>query len=352
MKLQGAAADRFIARPDPAIRAVLLFGGDEGMVRERAAAIGRHVVSDLGDPFRVASISGEALSGDPSLLSDEAASLSLMGGRRLIRVRDGSDKITKALTALLASPSGDSLTVIEAGDLPPRSSLRKLAESAAGIAAIPCYVEDAAALTATLAAQIAAAGKAIDAGALRLLAGSLTGDRLLARGELEKLLIYVGGERTIAIEHVEATVVDTATLGTDDAVRAAAEGDFAALDRCLARLAGEGVSGVAVLRVAQTHFRKLHLTRARIDAGADLDRALGQLQPPLFFKLKDSFAAQVRSWPLPRIMSALERLVEAESQSKRTGADDILLASDALLTIARAAAGMKARGREPSIARR
>jgi DNA polymerase-3 subunit delta len=343
MKLQGTAIERFLGKPDPAFRAVVVFGGDEGLVRERAARLGRGVVPDLNDPFQVAVLTADAIAADPTLLADEASAMSLMGGRRLIRVRDGSDKVTRALTALLEGPAGDSLTVIEAGDLSARSSLRKLAESAAAAAAMPCYVEDEAGLSRTLQAQVADAGKSIDPDAMRLLASSLVGDRMVARGELDKLLIYMGDKRAIDIADVEAAVVDTATLGMDETMRAALDGNFAALDRCLSRLAGEGVGGVAILRVTQTYFRRLHVTRARLDAGASLDRALSQLQPPVFYKAKDMFAADVQRWSLPRIQTALDRLVEAEAQSKRTRANDTLLAADSLLAIARAAAGSRAR---------
>lgn len=339
MKLQGAAVERFLARPDPAIRAIVVYGSDEGLVRERAARLCRHVVPDLNDPFRVATLAAEALGADPALLADEAASLSLMGGRRLIRIRDGSDKVTRALAAMLEGLGGDSLTVIEAGDLTPRSSLRKLAESAPQAAAMPCYVEDAAGLAKTLRAQLADAGKGIDPDAERLLAASLVGDRALARGEVDKLLLYAGDAPSIGIADVEATIVDTASLGMDDAARAAASGDFTGLDRCLARLSAESASGVAILRSAQGYFRRLHVTRARTDSGIDLDRALSLLQPPLFFKMRDAFAQQVGGWPLRRLGAALDRLVEAEAQSKRTGADGMLLASEVLVAIARAAAG-------------
>ena len=343
MKLQGAAIERFLGKPDPAIRAVVVYGGDEGLVRERAARLGKGVVPDLNDPFQVAILTADAIAADPALLADEASAMSLMGGRRLVRIRDGSDKVTRALTALLDGPAGDSLTVIEAGDLTARSSLRKLAEGAAMAAALPCYVEDEAGLARTLQAQIADAGKSIDPDAMRLLASSLVGDRMLARGELDKLLIYMGDERAIDIADVEAAVVDTATLGMDETMRAALDGNFTALDRCLSRLAGEGVGGVAILRVTQTYFRRLHVTRARLDAGTSLDRALSQLQPPVFYKAKDMFAADVQRWPLPRIQAALDRLVEAEAQSKRTGANDTLLAAESLLAIARAAANARAR---------
>ena len=61
MKLAPRAGRGFFARPDPAIRAVLLYGRDAGLVRERADALVRTVCPDLRDPFRVADLNGAAL---------------------------------------------------------------------------------------------------------------------------------------------------------------------------------------------------------------------------------------------------------------------------------------------------
>ena len=50
MKVSGAAIERFVAKPDPAARLVLVFGPDGGLVRERATKLARTVVADLNDP--------------------------------------------------------------------------------------------------------------------------------------------------------------------------------------------------------------------------------------------------------------------------------------------------------------
>jgi DNA polymerase-3 subunit delta len=71
MKLSGAAADAFIRQPDPAVRAVLVYGPDEGQVRERAAQLTRSVCPDLHDPFRIADIPPTALKDDPARIADE-----------------------------------------------------------------------------------------------------------------------------------------------------------------------------------------------------------------------------------------------------------------------------------------
>ena len=50
MKLSAGQIDGFLHRPDPQIRAVLLFGPDAGLVRERADTLARAICPDLHDP--------------------------------------------------------------------------------------------------------------------------------------------------------------------------------------------------------------------------------------------------------------------------------------------------------------
>src|SRR5712691_8070383 len=117
MKLAGGRVEAFLRRPDPDIRAVLLYGPDAGLVRERAEAVARTVCPDLRDPFRVADLAASVLAADPARLADEAAQISLTGGRRVIRVREAGDALAPLFARFLADAVGDTLVVAEAGDL-------------------------------------------------------------------------------------------------------------------------------------------------------------------------------------------------------------------------------------------
>src|SRR4051794_7251581 len=123
MKLPAARVEGFLRRPDPEIRAVLFYGPDAGVVRERAETVARTVCPDLQDAFRVADLAAATLAADPARLADEAAQISLMGGRRLVRVRDAGDNLAPIFARFLANVAGDSFVVAEGGDLPGRSSL-------------------------------------------------------------------------------------------------------------------------------------------------------------------------------------------------------------------------------------
>ena len=128
MKLTGNKIDAFIAKPVAAIRTVLVYGPDTGLVRERSDALMRTAVTDLSDPFLVAELAAETVVRDPALLADEAAAIALTGGRRAIRVRDCGDAIAPAVKSMMQQPTGDSLVVLQAGDLGPHSALRKLCD--------------------------------------------------------------------------------------------------------------------------------------------------------------------------------------------------------------------------------
>jgi DNA polymerase-3 subunit delta len=230
----------FLQRPDPEVRAVLLHGPDEGLVRERAEAVARSVCPDLRDPFRVADLMGSVLAVDPARLADEAAQLSLTGGRRVVRVRGASDALAKLFAGFLESTPGEALVVVEAGELPSRSALRRAFEAARSAAAIGCYPDTprdlAAVIRETLVAHRVTASR--DAG--QFLVEHLGGDRLLTRSELEKLALYAGDGGRVEIEDARLSISDTAALELDDAVMAAAEGDAERVERVLGRVLQQG----------------------------------------------------------------------------------------------------------------
>ena len=343
MKLAAGRVEGFLRRPDTAIRAVLLFGPDAGLVRERADMLGRSIAPDLHDPFRVADLTGAALAADPARLFDEAAQISLMGGQRLVRVRDVGDTQSAAFGRFLAAPPDGGLVVVEAGDLPARGALRRVFEDAACGVAIACYPDGARDLADVIRESLAAHRVAASRDAVDFLVGHLGGDRLLTRSELEKLTLYAGDGGRVELDDARLSIADSAALSLDDAVLAAAEGNAAALDRALSRVFQEGESPVSVIRAALRHLQRLHALSIRVAAGDNVDIALRSARPPIFFKQQDSFRRQLARWTEPRLRRQLSALAAAEVCLKTTGMPAETACRAALFTIARDAAPQPAR---------
>jgi DNA polymerase III subunit delta len=348
VKLAASQVESFLRRPNPNIRAVLLYGPDAGLVRERADALGRTVSPDLRDPFRVADLAGAALAADPARLYDEAAQISLMGGQRLVRAREITDAQSAIFARFLADPPGDGLVVVEAGDLPARGALRRSFDDAPSGVAIGCYPDSARDLAEVVRETLAAHRITASRDAIDFLVGHLGGDRLLTRAELEKLALYAGDGGRVELDDARLSIADSAALSLDDAVLAAAEGDAAALDRALSRVFQEGESAVTVIRATLRHLQRLHMLSIRVAGGAAVDSVLRGARPPIFFKQQDNFRKQLSLWREPQLRHQLDALADAEARIKTTGMPADTVCRAALFEIALAARPQSARSRTSS----
>jgi len=318
VKLGPAQLAGFLKRPPETIAAVLLFGPDEGLVRERAEALTRAVLGSAGDdPFRLALLTGDMLRQDPARLADEAGALSLMGGRRVVRLREAGDAVAKTLQYVLDQTKPGSLIVIEAGDLGKGSSLRKLAEAAPNAASIGCYADSPREIAQLIRDVLAAERISVSDEAVEYLTANLGEDRGITRQELDKLCLFAGPGGKIDLAGAIASVGDSSALDLDDVVYDALDGHAASVEAALSRLFLEGQSPVAILRAAQRHAQRLHLAAARVAAGEAADAVARSVRPPIYFKLVDRFRSQIGAWPPERTQRLLKLLLRPNSTARR-----------------------------------
>lgn len=337
MKIAVGQIEGFLRAPDPALRAILVFGPDEGLVRERSQRLAKLVIDDLNDPFRVVEFTGAHLKDDPARLPDEAAAISFGGGRRVVRIRQAGDTCEAACKSFLDLDTPcDALVVLDAGDLNPRSKLRKLFETAKNAACIPCYADDARSLPDVIRQALQTHGLNADRDALSLLVQSLGSDRYVTRGELDKLALYMGNEKHITEDHVRDAIGDSGAAVVDDVIYAAASGDMLKLESALSRVLADGTNSVQIVRAAQRHFQRLHIARGDMANGMNADQATKALRPPLMFKLADAFRAQLGLWSEDKLARAFEILTQAETDCKTTGLPADAVTGRALMALAQA----------------
>ncbi len=332
MKLDARRVAAFLRDPGTC-RVVLLYGEDTGLIRERAQGLIRLVAGSLDDPFRVADLARE----DLATLPDEAASLSLTGGRRAVRVREATDAATDRVKAVLAGPA-PALVVLEAPGLPARSRLRALVEAAADGAAIGCYPDDDRTLTETIRASLSEGGVTVEAEALTWLTGQLGADRAATRQELAKLALYAGPGGRVDLAAAMESIGDMAGLSLEDALFAATAGEVTRADRALELAMAEGGNPVGVLRGTLMHLQRLHRARLAVDGGQSPAEAARSSRPPVFFRRVDAFARALGRWPEPALRAAMTAVADAERNCKRTGAPDQAICRHTVLTLARQAA--------------
>lgn len=338
MKVAPRGLDGFLKAPPANLRAALIHGPDIGKVKEIADRLARTVVSDPSDPFNVSTLGGEDIEADPARLADEAAARSLMGGRRLVWVRETRDRAADTIAAALDGPETDTLILVEAGELKPGGGLRKLFEaSRQDLATVACYADDSRDLARLVRETFEDADIRVSSETVQYLAERLGGDRLATRNELGKLVLMAGPGTILGLETAMDAIGDSAALAVDTLVAAAADGRPDRILLSLDRAFRQGESPVMIQRMALGYFQRLHLAVVRKSAGHSAAEAVKSLRPPVFFKAVEPLTRQTARWTPEATARALARLGEAEIHCKTTGYPAEAECGQALIDVARIA---------------
>ena len=327
MKVQAGKVDRFVDQPADGVASLLLYGPDQGLVGERAKRAMGRIVDDLGDPFRVVDFVADDLRSEPGRLIEEVQALSLMGGQRVVRVRQAGDGSTKMLTALFDVPQQEAFLVVEAGELPPSSSLRRLFEKSNRAAALPCYRDEGGSLADVIRSTLREAGFSVNGDALTYLQDHLGGDRQLTRNELDKLILYKGEDqnRSIRLDDVVDVIGDSSALMIDDLVWAILTGKHNQAETALTRLLAEGQAPVRIVRAIANTLMRLLPMRLDVESGKPATQVVAGARPPIHFRRKDVTRRVLDQGDSRKITRALAMALETERLCKTTGLPDHLM---------------------------
>ena len=334
--------NRLKAQPDPSIPVLLVYGPDAGLVSERFHELIDAYGAGSDDPFAKVMLDATDIDREPDRLINEALTVSMFGGQRVIGARTaGSKSIDRQVEAVLTAEDSQAVVILSAGDLKKSQSLRKRIEGHRTAMAIPCYVDAGRDIDRIIDEETSRASLEISREARTLLHSVLGADRLASRQELQKLCLYCAESGRIEIADVEVAVADAAALALDALIDAVAGGHLDRAEAEFDRLTASGIHASVIAGQTLRHLQGLDLAAAMRGGGASVDQAMSAFRPPIFFKRQSEVKRQVSFWDPERIRRATRLLYDAIAQSRKTAPLDRTILSQALLTIARVAASAR-----------
>jgi len=347
VKITGARQKRFLDNPPADLIGVLLFGPDRGLAKTRAQALAKTLVPDADDTFGATVLTADDLSSDPAKLADEMSALSLLGGGRLVRLRLDHERSGQAIAKLLkqfdADPTrAEAKLIIEAGDMTPRSHIRKAVEAAGHFAAIGCYAASANDLRGQIKTGLADKFISIDNDALEYWLPLLEGDFALASGEIEKMALYksygkIEGAK-VTLDDIRAVAAGGQAASIDTIITEALTGQTDKCDAAYRRAVEGKVNPVTILFALQRHMMRLMEAAIKMEGGESASSALKSLRPPVFRMQEGAFTRQLNIWPARMLSRSLQQCQIAERQLKTTGAPAEAITSRLLIALSTYAA--------------
>lgn len=337
MKANRAEMERALEAPPAHIKFFLLYGPDEAESRVLAQRLERA----MGSGAERVDMEGTMLKADPARLADEAASISLFGDKRHIRLTIAGDECMPAIEALLEGGVTGNPVVAIAGALRPSSALLKRALADPAVLACINYALDAEKATSLAAALARERGLRLDMDVARKVALAAGNDRALMAQEVEKLALYLDAApdrpATADVAALQAIGAGEGEAELSRLVDTTLGGSPAESADEIARLAEQGVTGIPAIRALAKRVQLLVRLAAQLANGGDAHAIVEAQGKAIFWKEKGGVERQLKRWSPERLATLADRLLAAERAIKSAGSPGDILADTEMITIARAA---------------
>ena len=321
MKISSYQVENYIKKiADEKISGCLLYGPEPTITRFRFEVIAKKIVNDLTDPFLVSQLSSEKIKEDKAILTDEFYSIAMLGGRRLIMIKDCDANTVQALKILLSDPQygrkSENFILIQGGDMDKSSALRKLVEESQFLMAIPCYEEDATSLRKSVSELFVENDIIVEGEIINLIVKNFGKDRNLIVNEVSKIKNYLGDEKKLSLEIFKKITSSNQDENLQDfAVQFASKNYEWCFLRAEKAFEG-GNESILLVRNLINYFSKLYNAKVSIEnSGKSIDDAVKSAQ--IFYKIEADFRRNLQSLSLKFIAKSLQSFEKLEINLKK-----------------------------------
>ena len=324
--------EKFLNTPNNIPPTVLLYGPDNGLIRETIKKITKKILPDP-DPFHFIEVDCKKIISEPNVLFNEVDSITFDNQKKVILINNADNALKKIIEKIFTNQNLESTIIIDGGDLAKGSSLRTLLEKNKEAVVIPCYRDENEDLEKIIKNIVSKNNMTIESSAVSLLLEYLGSDRLITINELNKLILYVGDRTSVTKDDVANCIKDNSYFTLENIAFAIASGELSKIEKYTARAFREGIQPNSLIYWVVNHFLRLHTVSALIKDGETKIQAMSKLRPPIFFKLKDQFSKQLLFWHTPKIEKILDKLNNCEIDIKSSAVSGELLCKRLFLSI-------------------
>lgn len=321
-----------------AYRGALVYGPDFASVLETAEQIAKMITPDLKDDFCVVRLTPTKIKENKAIVLDSANALSLMGGRKLVWIKEADNSCAFVPEEVFEHIQTDAFVLMTADNLPKNSTLRVVSENHPKCLTVACYADEEKDIIAGITTFLGENGYRASVEAINILKERLTENRVATKRELEKLITYVGERKQINEEDVRTIITHTQATSFDTLCMAIAGGRQKEADEALSLLLASGETSVGIVRVLINYFNKLLLAVNAVSNREPLEVACKRILKAGQFKLEGEVKRQLSIWKKEWVVRVLNLLAETEKQTKTTGYPADLMVSRTILMITGVAA--------------
>lgn len=336
MKIKSTNFLEFIKFNLNSYKFILIHGPNYGLVNLLYNNVLSTLSIDINDPFNVSKINTQKMLDDPSILSEELSTYSLMKNKRIVLLDlsniSFNKKIIDSIILCTKSQTNETLLIIKADNLGGQNELVKFTNNSNQGILVPCYEEEINQIKAKLINILREFNLIFDDSFLLNLSSKFSNDSSINTMELEKLRNFLTNNETANETQLLELITDNSTTNINKVINYCAIGDVKNALFFFNKTLDASVSSIVVIRALIKHFKLIEKIQCEVQNGNPIDYIMKNIKPPIFFKDQPNIIFQIKFWNLQKINLILKRFIDIEIKSKSGLFSDKLIVAQLILS--------------------
>ena len=250
---------------------------------------------------------------------------SLFEKEKIVIINRCSDKIYEIIENIIEKKNSDIKVILNANILEKKSKLRNLFEKNRELVIVPTYKDNSVTL-ADIAKKFFNNYKiSISQETINLLVNRCNGDRGHLKSELDKVLIYIHGRKSINLEEIYRLTNLAENFGINELVDTALSKNSEKISNIINESNYKSEDGILILRTFLQKAKRLLNLYEKQNEGTSLDGLVENYKPPIFWKDKPIIKKQLENWSIPKIKDLIININKTEEFLKKNSSVGLML---------------------------
>mgnify|MGYP001174980022 FL=1 len=247
-------------------------------------------------------------------LEEQIYNVSLFSKNKVIFINEISDKIKKKIIDITENPQNNIKIFLFGQNLEKKSTLRSHFEKNKNTSIIPCYQDNHRTLVEYLRKKLEGFS-GINQEIINFLIENSGFDRKVLSNEIDKIKVLFLDKR-IKIDKLESLINNTYNLDFDKLRDSCLEGNKDKLNQNLGNIVLQNEDAYFYLSSLNLRIEKLLKLQQQWKIDKNIETAMENMKPKLFWKDKPIFMKQVGKWNLKKLEAAKKILIDTEIKMK------------------------------------
>ena len=337
MKIKSENFLKFISDSSNNFKFILFYGSNAGLVNLLFRKVVSTLSIDVNDPFNVSKLNAQSLTDNPYALIDTISTFSITSDKRIVFLDLCNMTLKKSIIdnikSSITSDFENYLVIIKADNLGTVNDLVKFTQESKFGLLVPCYEETTNQIKLEISNILMKNDYKFSDSFILHLSTKFSNDSSINKMEYDKLRNFLTNNKNVTETILLNLITDNSNINLNKLSNFCAVGDVKNALFFYKKTLDSSISPIVIIRTMVKHFKIIEKVLCAVEDGKNIDDAINDIKPPIFYKDKPLISIQTKLWSLPKINLILKRLSDTEINCKTGFFLDKLLSAQLILSI-------------------